>query len=128
CHPNPLYCPLGQYLVTTLSRTLGVWNLVIHLGMNSKPLLIAALLLIPLGSVLADHISSDGSGGYWTPCGHVNSDGSGGYWTKGGHVSSDGSGGYWVPGGGHVSSDGSGGYWGSGNKEGCSGGLPFLGK
>ena len=65
--------------------------------MNSKPLLIVALLLIPLGSVLADHISSDGSGGYWTPCGHV-------------------------------SSDGSGGYWGAGNKEGCSGGLPFLGK
>lgn len=150
---------LSFYLSTNLRpRTLGVWDLVIHLGMNSKPLLIAVLLLIPLGSVLADHISSDGSGGYWTPCGHVSSDGSGGYWTKEGHVSSDGSGGYWTPGGGHVSSDGSGGYWtreghvssdgsggywtprghvssdgsggywGSGNKEGCSGGLPFLGK
>ena len=54
--------PSTFYLSTILRpRTLGVWDLVIHLVMNSKPLLIAALLLIPLGSVLADHISSDGS-------------------------------------------------------------------
>ena len=87
------------------------------------------LICVVTTSLAGDHISSDGNGGYWTPCGgHVSSDGSGGYWTREGHVSSDGSGGYWTPGGGHVSSDGNGGYWSSGSKDGCSGGVPFLGK
>ena len=41
----------------------------------------------------ADHIRSDGMGGYYTPDGHIRSDGMGGYYTPDGHIRSDGMGG-----------------------------------
>lgn len=68
---------------------------------NSLARIAATALLIGLFSVgpnaLANHIASDGRGGY--------------IMSNGSHVSSDGRGGYIMPNGSHVSSDGTGGYF-----------------
>lgn len=47
-------------------------------------------------SVFAEHIRSDGFGGFYTDEGHVRDDGFGGYYMPdGSHVRSDGFGGYY---------------------------------
>ena len=72
--------------------------------------MIMALSLGYSATVSADHIMSDGFGGYYTPDGHITSDGFGGYYTPDGHITSDGFGGYYTP-DGHVTSDGFGGFY-----------------
>ena len=53
----------------------------------------------------ADHIRSDGNGGFYTTDEHVRSDGMGGFYTSDGHVRSDGNGGFYTS-DGHIRSDG----------------------
>lgn len=47
---------------------------------NEKILVLALALLLPLSSAFAEHIRSDGMGGFYTDRGHVRSDGMGGYY------------------------------------------------
>ena len=56
-----------------------------------------ASLFFQITPLHAEHIRSDGMGGYYTPNGHIRSDGMGGYYTPNGHIRSDGMGGYYMP-------------------------------
>ena len=61
---------------------------------------VAMITAVSIGysaTVSADHIRSDGFGGYYPPDGHIMSDGNGGFYTPDGHVMSDGNGGFYTP-------------------------------
>lgn len=45
----------------------------------------------------AEHIRSDGRGGFYTRHDHIRSDGRGGFYTRDGHIRSDGRGGFYMP-------------------------------
>ena len=88
-----------------------------HLLMRRLPVhtltrLTFALLLASSLSLCAhaDHIKSDGNGGFFTSDDHIRSDGNGGYFTSDGHIRSDGNGGFFTP-DGHIRSDGNGGFF-----------------
>ena len=61
-----------------------------------KLLILSIALSLPLAQACAEHIRSDGMGGFYTDQGHVRSDGMGGYYhPNGDHQRSDGFGGYY---------------------------------
>lgn len=87
------------------------------IGIPMNRLIRIMTLALALGTVLtlssqasAEHMRSDGRGGYYTHDGHIRSDGRGGFYTHDGHIRSDGRGGFYTP-DGHVRSDGRGGYY-----------------
>ena len=88
-----------------------------------KRFLAVVLAVVLVGTAAAaEHIRSDGHGGFWNSDGsHTRSDSHGGYGTRTGVIQgvtitavigmSDGHGGYWEPDGRHVRSDGHGGFY-----------------
>ena len=59
-----------------------------------KLFLILCLIILSIPA-FAEHIRSDGMGGFYTDNDHIRSDGMGGYYTNEGHIRSDGMGGYY---------------------------------
>jgi hypothetical protein len=69
------------------------------LGGIMKYIFIFLFGILTISTVQAEHIRSDGYGGYYDANGgHIRSDGNGGYYdTNGGHIRSDGFGGFYTP-------------------------------